>query len=455
MKKVIKPSKQPTKKQNMRNVRSQRSQRNKQTAKLKIAIGKIAAQLVKDHPKLVKGGGSSDITELIFSKNLMKGGEIKPELRADIVKFLKDSAQKVNDLKKELIIKVIQNFIDAEEGTKYTVSDERKRIIDIDEDFKKGVYDEYKADYKENFKDLEDIYDDFIILDIVKKFYILSRITENDIKEINKSNFKGLSDEIIAAFNNYGHDKPDKVEVKEKIRTLLEVYKSAGTEAVKDGAEDKKEEKKDEVVNIPDNDSKYALLVANAEEVYEKNDDIVKRITDSSVLKLVENDTKIYINDEVELDAEKTKNLEDFNTLYTELKDKTTKIKAEMGSFNEITPPDDKITAVQKLIDEFNSSYKKIVLSYQIFGITINVPNLQDDEVDDTTRTPSTELVVFDPKPGGSGGNLTKYKSTGQVVNIMYKKRKYKRTIFVKEKRKTKYCKINNEYILLSKLNVL
>ena len=55
-----------------------------------------------------------------------------------------------------------------------------------------------------------------------------------------------------------------------------------------------------------------------------------------------------------------------------------------------------------------------------------------------------------------SGGKpAPKYKSTGQVVNIMYKKRKYKRTIFVKEKRKTKYCKINNEYILLSKLNVM
>jgi hypothetical protein len=126
-----------------------------------------------------------------------------------------------------------------------------------------------------------------------------------------------------------------------------------------------------------------------------------------------------------------------------------------MGLIEENTPTDDKITSVQKLIKEFNSSYMKIYNLYQIFGITINVRNLQDDEVDDATRTPSTELVVFDPKPGGSGGNLTKYKSTGQVVNIMYKKRKYKRTIFVKEKRKTKYCKINNEYILLSKLNVL
>jgi hypothetical protein len=54
-----------------------------------------------------------------------------------------------------------------------------------------------------------------------------------------------------------------------------------------------------------------------------------------------------------------------------------------------------------------------------------------------------------------SGGNPPKYKSTGEAVYILYKKKKYKRTIYVKDKRKTKYCKINNEYILLSKLKVL
>ena len=77
--------------------------------------------------------------------------------------------------------------------------------------------------------------------------------------------------------------------------------------------------------------------------------------------------------------------------------------------------------------------------------------------VDDTDVTPTFGVPLRDGKQGEKdvGGNPTKYKSTGQVVNIMYKKRKYKRTIFVKEKRKTKYCKINNEYILLSKLNVL
>jgi hypothetical protein len=55
------------------------------------------------------------------------------------------------------------------------------------------------------------------------------------------------------------------------------------------------------------------------------------------------------------------------------------------------------------------------------------------------------------------GRKPAKYKSTGITVYIMYKKKKYKRIIYVKEKAKTKtkYCKINNEYISLSKLKVV
>jgi len=53
------------------------------------------------------------------------------------------------------------------------------------------------------------------------------------------------------------------------------------------------------------------------------------------------------------------------------------------------------------------------------------------------------------------GGKPAKYKSTGITVFILYKNKKYNRTIYVKDKGKTKYCKINNEYILLSKLKVI
>jgi hypothetical protein len=53
------------------------------------------------------------------------------------------------------------------------------------------------------------------------------------------------------------------------------------------------------------------------------------------------------------------------------------------------------------------------------------------------------------------GGKSIKYKSTGIPVYILYKNKKYNRTIYVKDKGNTKYCKIKNEYILLSKLKVI
>jgi hypothetical protein len=54
-----------------------------------------------------------------------------------------------------------------------------------------------------------------------------------------------------------------------------------------------------------------------------------------------------------------------------------------------------------------------------------------------------------------TGGKVSKYKSTGNKVYILYKKRKYKKTIYVKENTITKYCKINDKYYLLSKLKII
>ena len=71
-----------------------------------------------------------------------------------------------------------------------------------------------------------------------------------------------------------------------------------------------------------------------------------------------------------------------------------------------------------------------------------------------STRTAHQLALGQDPFSNG-GGNPAKYKSTGQVVHIMFQNKKYKRVIYVKEKRNTKYCKMNNEYILLSKLKVI
>ena len=78
MKKIAKPTKQPTKKQNVKTVKY---------TKLKTAIGKIAEQLIKDHPKLVKKG-SSGYTDLILNKKLMKGGNISDDTINKIKDFL-------------------------------------------------------------------------------------------------------------------------------------------------------------------------------------------------------------------------------------------------------------------------------------------------------------------------------------------------------------------------------
>jgi hypothetical protein len=52
----------------------------------------------------------------------------------------------------------------------------------------------------------------------------------------------------------------------------------------------------------------------------------------------------------------------------------------------------------------------------------------------------------------GGGRVVVKYKSTGEHVNILYNKRKLKRCVYEKTKGRGEYCKINNKYILLSKL---
>jgi hypothetical protein len=391
MKKVIKPSKQPTKKQSIqsqRNVRSQRSKQSKQTAKLKIAIGKIAAQLVKNHPKLVKGGGSSDITELIFSKNLMKGGEIGEKLRDDIVKFLKDFAPKVNDLKKELIIKLIHYILDNDKSARG--GDLELQMLSLNEEFKKGVY-EYQLKIEETYikklKDnKKDIYDDFLILDIVGRFFTLSRIDGDILNEINKTNFKELSGKLLDALVEY--DKGKNEEKKKNIQALLEEYKKDETEKT-----------------------------VNKVMVVEEIDNELAPVTNEKLFAVPDN-------------------LSDSTDRETELR--VSRLEGLEGS-------DGLEETLLKL-----SPKKETVSTGLLRGD--KGADAKKEEVVQTKKEVVPAKVEVVPE---HGGNPTKYKSTGQVVNIMYKKRKYKRTIFVKEKRKTKYCKINNEYILLSKLNVL
>jgi hypothetical protein len=116
-------------------------------------------------------------------------------------------------------------------------------------------------------------------------------------------------------------------------------------------------------------------------------------------------------------------------------------------------------TAKRSLIEKFNNSNKnkyksvseselKSVSESELKLILSNNLNYLSD---------LNQLLnnLKEPPSDKSGGKPVKYKSTGITVFILYKNKKYNRTIYVKDKGKTKYCKIKNEYILLSKLKVI
>lgn len=55
-------------------------------------------------------------------------------------------------------------------------------------------------------------------------------------------------------------------------------------------------------------------------------------------------------------------------------------------------------------------------------------------------------------QPSAVGGKKTTYRLNGEKVLLLHKNKKVQRSIYVKDKGKTKYCKIDKEYVLLSKV---
>jgi hypothetical protein len=85
-----------------------------------------------------------------------------------------------------------------------------------------------------------------------------------------------------------------------------------------------------------------------------------------------------------------------------------------------------------------------ILLDYNIYSQHIK---LLDDLYNDLKNKSSTHK---------SGGKRTApaYKLNGEKVHLLINKKKLHRSVYVKDKGngKAKYCKINNEFVLLSKL---
>ena len=469
MKKVIKPSKQPTKK------RSKRSKQTTETAKLKIAIGKISTQLVKDHPKLIKGGGSLGITELLFSKILIKGGKLSLKTRGYIIEFLIDIAPQVNKLKQELITKLLENLKELRFN-----NDNFENIIKINEEFDKDLYDyDIKDDIQDQIGALSEEIKEYIsILDIVKKYYILSRVKKDDeekasIKEeINNNKFQPLPENILEALASKNQ---------ELLKRLLEEYFEKKKIDSGNGVPKVEEENyKDTLANL-----RTTLVEIN------KGVKEFKALFSSDKITIGRGDKNyIFYSSKIPNPTEIQKEaLKDLNLLYSEFsinvydkyfqisikydnegniytKEEIEKDLKDLLELNE-TLKDQYILPSRKdriktLLDIIDPARKKVKTPP---GSTSPALMEVDDILTDgrlIDRSPTDigwaerlEIPGDQPTSPRGGGNPAKYKSTGQVVYIMYKNKKYKRVIYVKDKRNTRYCKINKEYILLSKLKVI
>jgi hypothetical protein len=504
MNKVINPLKQPTKKQSQRSLRSLRS---KQTAKLKIAIDKIESQLVKDNIKLVKGGGGSPGNTKLINKNLMKGGEISGDTKQEIINLLKKFAPKVNDLKHDLIMKLIELVVD-----KNNINDDADlytRIINLHNDFKEGLYKyEFKLEQwiNDEFKNTE-ILDDLIILDILRKYYILLRVKNDEISDFQSYNFVELPDNIIEQLNTPNMEElrqdikkykgivpqtpPEEplliLEIELEIRIVAAIAAipaiTAALPDIKEAIDKAEEPKIKEAIEKVSVDAAKKVSVdaakKAAKEAAEKaiaiyknigeNDrnQIIKKAEEGAVSAVVAGVFALYEEEATTeaLEEERAEaEAEGVDGVDKEVLEKTTKARASLEAVYKIykdknIDPSDKQNN-SATIDNSSQNKKEDALVIAVAAAAIAEVSASQEQKDRAiakaiAKAQARAQVKAIAQALSGGKSAPKYKSTGQVVNIMYKKRKYKRTIFVKEKRKTKYCKINNEYILLSKLNVI
>ena len=157
------------------------------------------------------------------------------------------------------------------------------------------------------------------------------------------------------------------------------------------------------------------------------------------------------LNNEIELSPEQKVALEKYNKELVEILDM-------FSDFEKAIKENNPSSNLDNLYDIAENLHKKIELAKPILNEQlILIDQLRTDTSDAKDPLPSKGGAIG-TRSGRSGrSGHVKYKSTGQVVYILYKNKNYKRTIYVKDndKKNTRYCKINNKYILLSKLKVV
>jgi hypothetical protein len=299
---------------------------------------------------------------------------------------------------------------------------------------------------------VKDIYDNIKLLNKIKfKYDIYTKIicTEPEstknlfIHEESNTNTKNISFEFL---DNY------KILEDSKITTIAELK-----EAIK-------KFKLENIIKKDDDDrKKWPVLSAfGLKEIRPINEILIKLKTDLETLRtkkksLVSDSAKIWKNKAI---TDKNKSLKVLTDtieglekvignkmkIFNKIKDKLiTKYKAEHSDSDE-----------EKIYKEFNAYFQEKIKSLNFAEEDIEKFNLNEEIVE---QQPAEEIVeqqaASDSAAPGGGKLVAKYKSTGESVYILYKKKKIKRCVYEKTKGRGKYCKIDGEYKLLSKLKIM
>ena len=410
-------------------------------AKLNMAIGDIANQLIKNNIKLPRK--NPRYANKLGKKPMRGGGAIDNETIQYIKQFLDDNKDTVIQLKNKLILDILElykyiveknsNDVDYEiVGSFYSICTtllDNKKII-YDNTFNK-LYSPSEAivnDIKYK-KDLANIDNTKYILKLINIYYLIfinntkdtisfennttnlatlfkgTLFEENSDIEKNKKNFVGAYDTFKRRIEG-----DEKIVVEHEVRNDKELP-AAAAQPIVSTAEEIKEKLNLKIKNYYNHNLNYLnflTVMKNKEQNKEIIEDIKNNLKDDDTYK------NLKIEEEA-IDKILVYKRRGENQYHSIIKDSTESTKL-------ITRIDTYITNVK------------------IFAPVLQ--KLYDNYYDAITKK--------------RGGNPPpKYKSTGRIVCIIYKKRKYKRTVYVKDKRNTKYCKIDGEYILLSKMKVI
>ena len=303
-------------------------------------------------------------------------------------------------------------------------------------------------------------------------------VNNNSFDDILKHNNK-----LIEQKNNYNKETSILLDnIKEKYRDYINIYISAcnsSTENYKQNAMDVLYELLhkiniatfDELVTIKDifkeveNNFKQKCISNIGFDTNKNTDELIKLIADYKVNKLAEMRLNTQNSPEVGQEVQREANKSSSNASNV-----SKASKASNGVVDRLLSESEKQSAYddKNVISERGEQFRLVNQvkrkPFNPFPDLPNVPTPVEKFSEFTDNLTLEQRKAADARAearaaartgGKLAANYKSYKSTGKFVYILYKKKRIKRYVYVKAKGRGKYCKIDKEYILLSKLKVV